>query len=64
MPFYYYASGTDKAADAIIGDDTLRLVTDSVDMRYTTNCNKTLTANTPLYLVGTPSGDTFTLADT
>lgn len=63
-PLYYYNSNTDKATGTYTGDNTLQLQQSGIDLRYSTNCASTLTLNKPVYLVGTPSGNNYTLADT
>ena len=63
-PIYYYSSKTNLVQDNVAGDNTLFSQNSTIDLRYSTNCNKTLTANLPVYLVGIPSGANFTLADT
>lgn len=63
-PIWYYGNSTEKAAGSYPGDNTLYYQTSSIDLRYSTNCGTTLTANKPVYLVGVPNGSTYTLADT
>ena len=64
MPFFYYNSTTAKVLNEVPGDGALRMVQPGLNLRYSTNCGTTLTTNLPVYLVGIPNGDTFTLADT
>lgn len=64
-PFYYYNSTTNKASGELAGDGTLASQISTINARYSTNCGANgLTINKPLYLVGVPNGDTFTLANT
>lgn len=63
-PIYYYNSSTEKAAGTYTSDNTLIFQTSGINLQYSTNCGTTLTANKPVYLVGVPSGTTYTLADT
>ena len=63
-PIYYYNSATNLEENTVAADNTLNSQNANVDLRYSTNCAKTLTTNLPVYLVGIPNKANFTLDDT
>ena len=56
-PIYYYYTTTVLAAQAAIASTTLYYSMSGYDLRYTFNCDTTLTAHKPLYLTVTPTSN-------
>lgn len=54
---YYYATTTDIAAGGSIGAGALYWAFNGIDLRYTLNCNQTMTAHKPIYLVVNPQSN-------
>ena len=63
-PLFYYNSTAEKAADTYTGDGTMCENISGIDLRYSTNCGSTLILNKPVYLVGIPNGNNYSLAET
>lgn len=57
----FYHNGGDVAANAVTGNSTVTERQNLIDLRYSTNCGTTLTANAPVYIVGTMSNGLFYL---
>lgn len=60
----FYHAGGDVAANAVTGNNTVTERQGLIDLRYSTNCDTTLTANAPIYIVGTMSNGLFYLDTT
>ena len=64
MPIFYLNSTSSQTVGSVVGDNLLCTQMQTVDFRYSSNCGATLVQYQPVFLVGIPDGDTFTLADT